>query len=704
MKNFILLCVACSLATLLSAQQPGTLDVSFDLDGKVTSDFTSNAELAYTMKILNSGRILVAGQAKPGANFDMVLTAYNSSGKVDSTFGINGKTFTDLGNNELAADMLIQPDGKILLIGNTTAANNSNGKWMVSRYSASGFPDSTFGTNGSVTLDFNPAMVERANAGALQADGKLLVIGYSAMQGYNNTLARFTTSGSLDSTFGVNGVLVYPLGPFEDYGSDIEVQSDGKYVIGGLRMYGGGYNFALARLYSNGGTDSSFGINGFIETDFGFNDDDLIGAIYLHGNNITAVGSSGYNGDTDPAIARYTANGLPDSSFGVNGKLTTHVGVGYGHLTSAVIQPDGKLLATGYARNPLNDDFVLLRYNVDGTLDNSFNSTGLVTTAFFSSEDQAYNIQLQPDGKAVMAGATFNGTSSDIALARYYTGIVIAACSADTTTITQNICSGQSFVFNGQQFVTAGIYYDTLANAGGCDSLIILHLSVNNSAAAITVNGSASVCEGDSILLSASAADSYLWSSGETSTGIYVHQSGIYTVTTTDANSCTASSAPVTIQVYPLPAVPVISQSADTLYSSTALHYQWYFNGTLLLDDTLPSIALTSNGQYNVVVTDSNGCSNTSNLFAVSGLGILALESALFIISPNPAHEVVTISSTNRPITKAELFDYTGKLVQQQNCPSCGLYTFDVKDLSAGTYYVKVVIDERLYGMTFIKQ
>ncbi|MFN8287394.1 MAG: T9SS type A sorting domain-containing protein [Chitinophagales bacterium] len=704
MKNFILLCVACGFATLLRAQQPGTLDLSFDLDGKVTSDFTSNAELAYTMKILNNGRVLVAGQAKPGANFDVVLVAYTPSGKVDSTFGVNGKTFTDLGNNELAMDMLLQPDGKILLIGNTTTANNSNGKWMVSRYSSSGFPDSSFGTNGSVTLDFNPAMVERANAGALQADGKLLVIGYSAMQGYNTTLARFTTTGSLDSTFGINGVLVYSLGPFEDYGADIEIQNDGKYVVGGYRMYGGGYNFALARLYPGGTTDSTFGINGFVETDFGFNDDDAISAIYLHGNKITAVGSSGYNGDTDPAIARYSSNGIPDSSFGINGKLTTPVGAGYGHLTSAVIQPDGKLLTTGYARNTLNDDFILLRYNADGTLDNGFNSTGLVTTAFFSSEDQAHSIQLQPDGKAVVAGATFNGASSDIALARYYTGIAVVACNADTTTITQSICNGQGFAFNGQQVVAAGIYYDTLTNAGGCDSLVILHLAVNNSTAAITVNGDTAVCEGDSIMLSASTANSYLWSTGETSAGIYVYQSGIYTVTITDGNNCTASVVPVAIEVYPLPAKPAVSQSGDTLYSSTAVHYQWYFEGGPLLDDTLQKTAPTSNGEYTVVVTDSNGCSNTSNSFMVSGLALPLLESATFTLSPNPAHETVTVSSFNGPITKAELLDYTGKLVRQQNHTINQPYTFDVNDLPAGTYYVKVVINERPYAVPFIKQ
>ncbi len=704
MKNLILLCVACGFVTLLHAQQPGTLDVSFDLDGKVTSDFTANAELAYTMKILNTGRILVAGQAKPGATFDVVLVAYTSSGKVDSTFGINGKTFTDLGNNELAMDMLIQTDGKILLVGYTTTANNSNGKWMVSRYSSSGFPDSSFGTNGSVTLDFNPAMVERANAGALQADGKLLVIGYSAMQGYNTTLARFTTTGSLDSSFGINGVLVYPLGPFEDYGSDIEIQTDGKYVIGGLRMYGGGYNFALARLYPTGITDSTFGINGFTETDFGFNDDDAISAIYLHGNKITAVGSSGYNGDTDPAIARYSSSGIPDSSFGINGRLTTPVGAGYGHLTSAIIQPDGKLLTTGYARNTLNDDFILLRYNADGTMDNTFNSSGLVTTAFFSSEDQAHSIQLQPDGKAVVAGATFNGASSDVALARYYTGIAVVACYADTTTTTQSICNGQGFAFNGQQLVAAGIYYDTLTNAGGCDSLVILHLAVNNSTAAITVNGDTAVCQGDSIMLSASAANNYLWSSGETSASIYAHQSGTYTVTTTDGNNCTAVSAPVNVQVYPLPAKPAVSQSGDTLYSSIAVQYQWYFEGGPLLDDTLQRILLTSNGQYTVVVTDSNGCSNTSDDFTVSGLDIPSSASGAFRLSPNPAHEAVTVSPFNGPITKAELFDYTGKLVLQQNRPINKPYTFNVNDLPAGTYYVKVVINERSYAVTFIKQ
>src|SRR5262249_3413666 len=143
------------------------------------------------------------------------------------------------------------------------------------------------------------------------------------------------------------------------------------------------------------------------------------------------------NGLADFAVVRYTANGTPDSSFGKNGEVTTSFGGSYGinYATDVAIQGDGKIVAGGYAGGSSvkgnSYDFALVRYNVNGALDNTFGSGGKVTTNFSgsggymtASADQASAAFIQPDGKIVLAGVTCpvtapSGADTDIALARY---------------------------------------------------------------------------------------------------------------------------------------------------------------------------------------------------------------------------------------------------------------------------------------------
>ena len=117
-----------------------------------------------------------------------------------------------------------------------------------------------------------------------------------------------------------------------------------------------------------------------------------------------------------PVVA---ADGDLDTSFGSDGKVTTAIGSGGDYAESVAIQSDGKIVAAGFSYNGSNNDFALVRYNTDGTLDTSFDSDGKVTTAIGSSDEQALSVAIQSDGKIVVAGYSNNGSNDDFALVRY---------------------------------------------------------------------------------------------------------------------------------------------------------------------------------------------------------------------------------------------------------------------------------------------
>jgi len=112
--------------------------------------------------------------------------------------------------------------------------------------------------------------------------------------------------------------------------------------------------------------------------------------------------------------------GSLDTSFSTDGKVTTAIGTSDDEAYSVAIQSDGKIVAAGYSYNGANYVFALVRYNTDGSLDLNFNGTGIVTTAFGTSDDEAYSVAIQSDGKIVAAGVSYNGANYDFALVRYW--------------------------------------------------------------------------------------------------------------------------------------------------------------------------------------------------------------------------------------------------------------------------------------------
>jgi large repetitive protein len=347
------------------------------------------------------------------------LTSYPgilAPGDLDTSFDTDGIVTLDFnGGADVGRSVVVQADGKIVVAG--YAFNGSNNDFAVTRYNSDGTLDTSFGGTGKILTPVGSGN-DLGYSIAIQPDGKLVVAGY-AFNGSNNDFAvtRYNSDGTLDTSFGSTGKLTTPIGSGNDLGYSVAIQADGKIVVAG-KATGSNDDFALTRYNSNGTIDTSFGNAGKIITSIGSSGDEGQSVVIQPDGKVVVAGYASNGTNNDFALTRYNSNGTLDASFGDTGKVTTPIGAndeGY----SVVIQPDGKLVVAGYAFNGSNNDFAVTRYNSDGTLDTSFGGTGKVTTPVGSANDLGFSIVIQPDGKLVVAGYASNGTNNDFALTRY---------------------------------------------------------------------------------------------------------------------------------------------------------------------------------------------------------------------------------------------------------------------------------------------
>ncbi len=243
----------------------------------------------------------------------------------------------------------------------------------------------------------------------LQSDGKILVAGY--ISGTNNfALVRYNSNGSLDNSFSGDGIVTTAIGSSVQVNS-VTLQNDGKILVAGDAEIGSNRDFALVRYNSDGSLDNTFSSDGIVTTDIGTNSNFSYDIIVQNNGKILVTGVSSGNF----ALVRYNSDGSLDSSFSADGIVTTAMN---GTGTSLALQSDGKILVAGDSFDGTLD-FALVRYNSDGTLDNSFSGDGIVTTAIGSGHDICSGLTLQSDGKILVAGGSYNGSNYDFALVRY---------------------------------------------------------------------------------------------------------------------------------------------------------------------------------------------------------------------------------------------------------------------------------------------
>ena len=324
-----------------------------------------------------------------------------------------GTVQTDFGGRESITATALQADGKLVAVGFFYGGGSNS--FALARYGTDGKLDTGFGIGGKVlTTNFGAssgyAGQAEAKAVALQVDGKIVVAG----DAYTNdiALARYNPDGSLDATFGNGGKVVTDWGAASELAFAVGIQSTGKIIVGGYTDTKGTFDFVMTRYNSDGTVDSTFGVNGTVYTDFTVSDDRIEALKVIAGDKIVAVGRSNYN----IAVAQYTAGGVLDTQFGTGGKVTTDLGGYYWEMARAVsIDANRKIVVAGQA-GP-NGDIAVLRYTSSGSLDSKFGSGGKVLTNLGNSNDQGAAVGIDSTGKIVVAG--YVGGSSGFEVLRY---------------------------------------------------------------------------------------------------------------------------------------------------------------------------------------------------------------------------------------------------------------------------------------------
>lgn len=424
----------------VSSTAAGGRDVCFGTDGQVITAVGTLQDAPRAMIIQPDGKIVVGGQSAQGATgTDLALTRYQPDGTLDPSFGTGGIVTTAAGggaSGDFIQAMVRQPDGKIVVAGSSTNVTGTTGSDMLlARYNANGTLDSSFGTNGIVLTAAGPSNNSDFAFGLdIQPDGKLVVAGYTGKAPNNieqdTVVARFTSAGVLDSTFGTGGIVITAVGAGtnSDRAQDIQVQPDGKLVVLGTVSSDGttGNDTVLMRYDTKGILDPGFGTGGKVVTavgpDIGGPSGDIANALLLlpDGKIVVAGGSNNLGGSTgqDIALVKYTSAGALDPSFGTGGKVFTPMvpGAILDVANAVQVQADGKLVVAGTSQNTggaTGQDFAVLRYNSNGTLDTTFAGTGkkLLAVGPGTASDIATTLQLQADGKIVAAGSTFIATS-----------------------------------------------------------------------------------------------------------------------------------------------------------------------------------------------------------------------------------------------------------------------------------------------------
>ena len=420
-------------ATNVAHAADGDLDLTFGEGGTVTTDFSRSLDSVSDIKVQPDGKIVAVGGTNLGfQSGDFALARYNGDGSLDTSFGNGGKVVTDAGGLGGASSVDVLPSGKILVAGNVYAGGSD---FALMRYNSDGSLDLSFGDDGKVIEDVGSAA--GCYGMVVQPDGKILLAGYAGRgerQASSFCVARYSSNGRLDSSFGKDGLAKTQFSDGFDDAYAIALQSDGKIVLAGTADLNRAKTpVAVARYNKDGSLDTSFGDEGKVTLKLlGSRSQANAVAIQPNGKIILAGWVLDEALDREVfAVAMLKSNGDLDTNFGSGGVVTNDLFGRGGEARDVLLQRDGKIIVAGFAgftrsSSPQVFDFAILRYDSNGALDDSFGRAGILTTNFQRRINGASAVTLQPDGKLIAAGHSsfpeaddVDDVKSDFALARY---------------------------------------------------------------------------------------------------------------------------------------------------------------------------------------------------------------------------------------------------------------------------------------------
>lgn len=685
----------------------GSKDLSF-------YSYTNNAYAYATSAVFQSdGKIIIGGHFSTynGLNRNRIVRSF-SDGNIDTSFQVG------TGFNNSVKNLALQPDGKIIVIGDFTSYNgiNVNG---ICRLNNNGSLDTTF--NVGIGPNFGPNVI------ALEQTGKILIAGnFTSFNGLPyNRIARLNVDGSLDTSFDIGD-------GFDNTVSTILIQNDGKIIIAGaFRKYNNIGRNRIVRLLNDPcssahitNTISSSRCNAGSVTLQAFADAGTInwyangigGASIGTGNTFVSpvinntttyyvsVTGSNCTSERFPVIATIHHNSnvtqapsiCTGDSYIVNGNAYSSTGTYIDTLTTvfgcdSIITTNLSVLSTLYANQNVtlcdgqNINVGLHTYNTVGnyydTLQTSAGCDSIVLTQL--------NVNptfLSANQQTTCAGIpyAFNGHTYSLSGNYYDTLSTISGCDSIINTQLvvypsyninnpQTICYGESYDINSHNYYVTGIYYDTLQTQTGCDSIITTDLIVN---APITYNNQQSICYGETYTIN----------------GHSYNTTGVYYDTLQTQAYC--DSIVITNLMVNNLNLNILQVGNALLVSDSLANYQWIDCNNLYLPISGQTNQLyypINNGNY-AVILNNNNCVDTTTCFQFNMVAFIAQEEANFItIYPNPftIETSISFNHTQRN-SRIEIIDLVGKTVKKYNFTGKQLL-IQKEDLSNGVYLLQII-------------
>jgi uncharacterized delta-60 repeat protein len=355
----------------------GTLDPTFGTGGRATFNL-GGSDVAFDAVADRAGRVVVAGFTPGAGGSDFLVERVNTDGTLDTTFGTGGKTTIDFaGADDKAASVSLDPAGNILVAGVSTPGGGDDQAAIV-RLTPAGVIDGMFGTGGKITVSVAGTDVVGKTAFADATGGIVVAATVSSAGSSAFAVARLTTTGAFDGTFGTGGKTSVNFGPgsFDELNSATR-DGAGNIVLVGTSTLGGVSRFAVARLRDNGVLDAGFGALGKTTFNLGTGTNDFGSAVAVDAaGRPVVVGRSVAGGVPQIGIARLMNNGTPDATFGTGGFVRMGAGGAFSLAMDVLFQPGGKVVVGGVTGNLGTADFAVVRLNADGAPDTTFNSAG----------------------------------------------------------------------------------------------------------------------------------------------------------------------------------------------------------------------------------------------------------------------------------------------------------------------------------------
>lgn len=568
-------------------------------------------------------------------------------GTLDYSFGDSGKVVSKYFGN--CYGMIVQSDNKIVCTG-----NNGQQAFQTVRYLPDGMLDVSFGNEGIV----NPLIQETGaltTSITIQTDQKLLVAGSGYKQGIPTCMIlRFLPDGTLDNSFGMNGISDSTFGQGESFPS-IVIQSDGKIVETSWFAPG----FITIRFMPDGTLDQDFGDKGKVISTFGSNA--VPDAIAMDSEGHIIVGGNYAGNASEFIIARYTSTGTLDESFGNNGVVITDFGKHGDQLFAITTQPDGKIIGAGVTGTDftgVNENMAIVRYNVNGALDSSFGINGKVTVVFNATNSQANSLILEPDGKILIGGGTggeAEGTSVDFALVRLLSdGSLDSVFAEDGKEVTDFGLNetGTHIALQSGKIILAGTSYTTQPE------------NQINYALARYYNDSLTKRQ---IIITKIKR----W---------IQHHNGIEWINTPGTQSY------------------AVQRSTDgqhwTTISRQAISSGQQFGVNHYSDPAPSSAGIT---YYRLQTTSTSNAVANSNVIAISD------DELNISLSPNPAKSTMSIAGLTNEKVKITVVDFSGN-IKMQTTVNSDSYTLNITSLPSGNYILKVETSTNSVTKQFVKE